>query len=83
MNYESKESRWYPVTIYIRDINGKRQVLTIPDISFVCEFIENHINPDVTTGEEEILMVYVDGTCIYSALGNDPITWDDIKGFFA
>ena len=79
MNYPSKESTWYPVDIHTRDINGKRTIHKIPDISLVCEFVEELKNPD----EEEILVVIVADTCIYSQLGNEPITWDDIKGFFA
>lgn len=79
MNYESKESKWFPVDIYMRDINGQRVIQTIPDMSLVCQFVEELENRD----EEEILMVVVDGICIYSQLGNNPITWDDITGFFA
>lgn len=79
MNYESKETTWYPVEIHTRDVNGKRTIHKIPDISLVCQFVEELENPE----EEEILTVLVTGTCVYSSLGNDPITWDDIKGFFA
>jgi hypothetical protein len=79
MNYEVKEATWYPVDIHTRDVNGKRIMHRIPDISLVCEFVEAIENPD----EEEILAVFIFDTCIYSKLGNDPITWDDIVGFFA
>lgn len=79
MNYESKENKWFPVDIHTRDVNGQRVVHTIPDMSLVCNFVEDLENRD----EVEILMIFVSGTCIYSQLGNDPITWDDITGFFA
>lgn len=79
MQYASKEVLWFPVEIHTRDVNGKRQCHRIPDISQVCEYVEELENRD----EEEILMVFVCDSCVYSALGNEPITWDDIIGFFA
>lgn len=79
MTYPTKEETWYPVEIHTRNINGKRTMHKIPDVSLVCQFVEELKKPD----EEEILLVLVTGTCVYSQLGNEPITWDDITGFFA
>ena len=79
MNYISREEKWFPVDIHTRDVNGRRTIHTIPDISLVCNFIDELEGKD----ELKILMVFVYDTCIYSQLGNDPITWDDITGFFA
>lgn len=84
MNYVTREDLWFPVVIHTRDVNGKHILHKMPDISQVCEYIDEMLlSPNSSAGEEEILMVVVDGICIYSQLGNDPITWDDILGFFA
>ena len=86
MNYISKTERWFQVEIHTRDVNGKRMIHTIPDVSLVCDYVkelDDARTPDNPRDEEEIMMVCVDEKCIYSQLGNDPITWDDITGFFA
>ena len=65
------------VEILIRDINGRK--ITIPlDWDDVCASINEYASED-----EEILLITCNGTCIYSQLGNDPITWEDVSGFFA
>ena len=67
------------VEILIRDINGNPSVISLK-WSEICEFI-NNCTPMLS--DEEILLITCNGTCIYSQLGNDPITWEDVSGFFA
>ena len=64
------------VTIVTRDINGKR---TDHHMRWdgVCKYIQENF-----TDEDEILLVIVEDYCIYSLL-NDPITREDLIGFFA
>lgn len=78
MTYASDQNRWFPVTIVTRDVNGQRIIHKSPDMTLVCELVEDIEDKD----ELEILFVIVDNICIYSQLGNNPITWDDITGFF-
>lgn len=67
------------VEIHTRDINGTSSVMTLR-----WGDIYNHINTHINDlEEEEILLVVYEGTCIYSQLGNEPIDWEDILGFFA
>lgn len=69
------------VKIFMRDINGRRYMMSMRwwDVSV-------ELSKQVTTGEiseeDEILLVLVDGACIYSALSDNPITLDELTGFF-
>ena len=64
------------VMILTRDINGKK---TSHNIAWdkVAKYVY-----DMFDDEDEILLVTVEGTCIYSALESNPITKDDLIGFF-
>ena len=64
------------VFIVTRDINGKRteHCLWWKD---VCSYVQENL-----TDEDEILLVVVADACVYSALVNNPITVDDLTGFF-
>ena len=67
------------VIIITRDCNGKRSYhfLTWDE---VCHYVDVNDFSD----EDEILLVIVEGTCIYSGLGVvEQLSWDDITGFFA
>lgn len=65
------------VVIITRDINGKRldHYLRWDNVS---SYVEDHI-----TDEDEILLVAVEDSCIYSSLFNNPITKHELIGFFA
>ena len=65
------------VTIITRDVNGNRSGHYFA-WDEACEFIPEHI-----TAEDEILVVMAGEVPLYSSLGNDPITIDDLIGFFA
>ena len=70
------------VTIVTRDCNGKRAYLILK-WDEVCEYVDKHIaSGNITDDDDEILMVLVGGYTVYSSLGSEPITWDDITGFF-
>ena len=65
------------VLIVTRDINGKRTDHYMHwDQAYV--YVDDYL-----TDEDEILMVVVEDSCIYSSLFNDPITREDLIGFFA
>lgn len=71
------------VIIVTRDENGKRTEHYLRWDN-VCNYIDEHDFAD----EDEILLVIVEGTCIYSGLRNilepcDQITWTELQGFFA
>lgn len=65
------------VTILTRDVNGIRSGHYFP-WDEAHEYIPEHIN-----AEDEILVVMAGDVLLYSSLGNDPITIDDLTGFFA
>jgi hypothetical protein len=71
------------VAIVTRDVNGKRIKLEYLWEN-VCAFIRGHgglarnIHDD-----DEILLITIDGICVYSALTSPAITWEDVTGFFA
>ena len=66
------------VVIITRDVNGKRSEHYLRWDN-VCEYIEHN---DFTE-DDEILLVIVEGTCIYSGLGAvDQLYWDEVTGFF-
>lgn len=62
------------VEIIMRDVNGKTRYVDTKwnDVSSINDF-----------DECEILMVIVAVQVIYCALGSKPITWDDLRGYFA
>ena len=66
------------VMIITRDVNGKRgyHYGSWDDIG-------RYIPTDDIDEEDEILMITVNGACVYSALTSPAITWDDVRGFFA
>ena len=66
------------VIITTRDINGTK-LQHFMEWDQVCSYIQER----GFTDEDEILMIDVEGTCVYSGLMGAPITWDDVTGFFA
>lgn len=66
------------VIIHTRDLNGQHMVHYLT-WDFVCSYIESQ----KFTDEDQILMIVVEDSCIYSAIFDKPITWDDVTGFFA
>ena len=66
------------VVIVTRDINGKRTTHHLWWNDVLLNYIE-----ETFTDEDEILLVIVEDTCIYSGLTEDPITTEDLIGFFA
>ena len=66
------------IRILVRDINGKRTSYTFNNRSDLLLSISN-----IFSDEDEILLILWKGTCIYSQLGSNPITWEDVSGFFA
>lgn len=69
------------VKIFMRDANGRRYTMMMPWEDVNVELVEQRTAGEISD-EDEILLVLVGGTCIYSALTNDPITLDDLTGFF-
>lgn len=67
------------IKIAVRDINGKRSIYRFENRSDLLQFLNTHIPTD----DDEILLIIWSGTCVYSQLGNNPITWEDVSGFFA
>lgn len=67
------------VKIIIRDPNGKQTTITSSWNNVCAGILENREKLE----DQEILLVLVDGTCIYSYLANDTIDWEDLIGFFA
>lgn len=62
------------VEIIMRDVNGKKRYVDTKwnDVSSINEF-----------DDCEILMVIVAAQVVYCSLGSKPITWDDLRGYFA
>lgn len=70
----------HDVVIITRDVNGERYERRMT-WDKVCVFASNN-KEDLE--DEEILLIVVEDTCIYSSLMTDKVlTWDDITGFFA
>lgn len=68
-----------PVSIAIRDCNGKRSTLVFGSSSAVLEHIETLISD-----EDEILMVAIGEQIVWTSLGSSyALTVDDLTGFFA
>lgn len=65
------------VLIVTRDCNGKRT-----DHHLLWDQVYVYVD-DHLTDEDEILMVMVEDSCIYSSLASDPITREELIGFFA
>ena len=67
------------VIIITRDENGKRTEHYLRWDN-VCDYIDKHDFAD----EDEILLVIVEGTCIFSGLWTvNQLTWTELQGFFA
>jgi hypothetical protein len=66
------------VWIVTRDINGKRT-----DHYLHWDSVYPYIYQKNITDDDEILLVIVEGTCIYSSLSSDSITRWALLGFFA
>lgn len=67
------------VVIITRDTNGKRTNHYLRWDN-VCSYIQNNDFIE----DEEILLITVDGTCIYSAMWTvDIMDWGSVMGFFA
>lgn len=67
------------VDIYLRDINGREDTITIGWHN-VCQYVDQ--NREILE-DEEILLIMFNDACIYSQLANGPINWGDVVGFFA
>ena len=67
------------IYIWTRDINGKRTKLFYIGNDSVLQAI----NEGRIAEEDEVLIVSVDGMCVYSALGEEQsLTLDELTGFF-
>ena len=64
------------VVIITRDVNGERL-----NHYLVWDKVAKYAY-DMRHSDDEILLVMVENICIYSELEANPITWDDIVGFF-
>lgn len=67
------------VKIYTRNINGVTRIRAVCWGDIYAYVKSKNLNLE----EEEILMVTVNDSCIYSQLGSAPITWNELIGFFA
>lgn len=68
-----------PVTMLVRDCNGKRYTLTFTNISQILHWADEDMLED-----DEVLLITQGNICIYSGLqGDTMLTCDDITGFFA
>ena len=70
------------VVIIVRDINGKRITHTFAWNHYHTYMIGACVFGNIHH-EDEILLITIDGTCVYSALTSLAITWEDVTGFFA
>ncbi len=67
------------VLIVTRDENGKRT-----NHYMLWDRVCSYVDDNDFGEEDEILLVIVEETCIYSALGTSfSLCWDEITGFFA
>lgn len=66
------------IIIVLRDVNGKRYRWSFQNEQQAYKACVKDI-----TEEDEILIVIQDGVCVYSALQSNPITAEDLVGFFA
>lgn len=67
------------VIIITRDINGTRNSHYLRWDN-VCDYIQK----SKFTEDDEILLVIVEGTCIYSGLWTvNQLTWTELQSFFA
>lgn len=72
-------SRNNPVSMLVRDCNGKRMTLTFTNTSQIMHWAAEDMCED-----DEVLMITQGNICLYSGLGDAPwLTGDDITGFFA
>lgn len=68
------------VTVLIRDINGKRTILTYD----TWEACHSQVGLDINDEYDEILLVRLGDVVLYNQLTEEvPISVDDLTGFFA
>ena len=72
------------ITLYYRDLNGRNSTISAdsdarPIIYDFCKEMSMQEN----NNECEIQMLVIDGVCMYNSLVNDPVTWEDLVGYFA
>ena len=65
------------VLIVTRDVNGKRT-----DHFLRWDKVSSYVQENITD-EDEILLVIIEGTCVFSGLGHKFIRLEDLLGFFA
>ena len=65
------------VEIYYRDIDGSAGYIEFDYLA------GNRYYFKTMSEDEEIILVLFNGTCIYSALTAEPITWEELGGYFA
>ena len=66
-----------PIIVLIRDVNGRKTQIEFSSWN-MCADVCTYIGED-----DKILMVYVGDNCVWCGLGGEPITVDDLTGFFA
>lgn len=66
------------VVIVTRDISGNRTSHFLR-WDKVYEYIEDQ---ELKKSADEILMITVDGTCVYSGLYSAVLEWEDVLAFF-
>lgn len=66
-----------PIIVLIRDVNGRKTQIEFSSWDAITD-IGSYISED-----DEILMVYVGDNCVWCGLWREPITVDDLTGFFA
>lgn len=64
------------VEIYYRDINGNAGYM---EFNYLAG---NRYNFETMNEDDEILFVLLNGTCVYSALMAEPITWEELGDYF-
>ena len=67
------------IEIFLRDINGKKERLFFRNDSDFNAFNWE----DYDDENYEILLVFLDGCCIYSGLTHEGIYFEELIGFFA
>ena len=68
-----------PVKVYLRDFYGKRFVLEWESEEiFMTDNLSEYDNADIY----QILLVEWGNNCLFNALVNEFITFEDLRGFF-
>lgn len=74
------------IKIVVRDCHGRRNTyeFTEKDGDVWSKAYSFCLRQNACSDEDEPLLVFIDGACVYSALlSTDGITWEDLIGFFA